>query len=167
MKNILITGGAGNVGSSLAIRLVSNKENFVVIFEYCGPNRLSWRKSQLKESNKILHKLPPRFKTLIDGKSIKRKVYRPGLVRMMLVDPSEAPDSENLVKSLNENFNVLEEKKLGWNITHLLLKGISHNFLKSDEETKKLLELILDQEEAFVQTTQENDAIFGIYKMKM
>ena len=86
---------------------------------------------------------------------------------MMLVDPSEAPDSENLVKSLNKNFDVLEEKKLGWNISHLLLKGISHNFLESDEETKKLLELILDQEEKFVENTQENDAVFGVYKMKM
>lgn len=150
-----------------SIAPILNQNGIVVIFEYCGPNRLSWRKSQLKESNKILHKLPPRFKTLIDGKSIKRKVYRPGLFRMMLVDPSEAPDSENLVKSLNKNFDVLEEKKLGWNISHLLLKGISHNFLESDEETKKLLELILDQEEKFVENTQENDAVFGVYKMKM
>ena len=85
---------------------------------------------------------------------------------MILVDPSEAPDSENLVKSLNENFDVLEEKKLGWNISHLLFKGISHNFLENDDETKKLIKIILEHENNFVENTQENDAVFGVYKKK-
>jgi len=143
---------------------ILNDNGILVVFEYCGPNRLSWRKSQLKESNRLLKELPLKFKTLIDGKTIKRKVYRPGLIRMLLIDPSEAPDSENLVKSLNKNFDVLEEKKLGWNISHLLFKGISHNFLESDDETKKLMEMILEYENNFVEITEENDAVFGVYK---
>lgn len=40
---------------------------------------------------------------------------------MLLVDPSEAPDSANLKNALHNNFTVLEEK-LGWNILHILLK---------------------------------------------
>jgi ubiquinone/menaquinone biosynthesis C-methylase UbiE len=145
---------------------VLNENGILVVFEYCGPNRLSWRKSQLNESNAILKKLPLKYKTLIDGRSIKRKVYRPGLFRMLLVDPSEAPDSENLVKALNVNFDVLEENQLGWNISHLLLKGISHNFLGSDIESKNLIKSILDQENRFVKATKENDAVFGVYIKK-
>ncbi len=145
---------------------VLSNDGILVVFEYCGPNRLSWRKSQLNEANRILKELPPRFKTLLDGKSLKRKVYRPGLIRMLLVDPSEAPDSANLVVSLNENFDVLEEKRLGWNISHLLLKGISHNFLNKDIETERLLKSILEQENEFIKATSENDAIFGVYKKK-
>nr|WP_315220597.1 class I SAM-dependent methyltransferase [uncultured Flavobacterium sp.] len=143
------------------------RENgILVVFEYCGPNRLSWRQSQLDVSNAILKKMPRKFKTLIDGKSIKRKIYRPGLIRMLLVDPSEAPDSESLVSSLNSNFDVIEEKQLGWNISHILLKGISHNFLGKDIEAQNLINSILEEENKFVTATKENDALFGIYKRR-
>jgi len=145
---------------------VLNDEGIVVVFEYCGPNRLQWRKSQLNEANSILKTIPKSYKTVIDGKNTKRKVYRPGLLRMLLVDPSEAPDSENLVKALNENFTVLEEKKLGWNILHILLKGIAHNFLSDKKETKELIQNLIRKEDAFLESSGENDAVFGVYQKK-
>ncbi|ESU25841.1 methyltransferase family protein [Flavobacterium limnosediminis JC2902] len=138
----------------------------VVVFEYCGPNRLQWRTSQLEESNRILKILPSRYKMRIDRKSIKKKVYRPGLLRMLMVDPSEAPDSENLRKGLISNFDELEETELGWNITHLLLKDIAHNFLNDDKETKNLLREIIQKEADFVAINKENDAIFGVYQKR-
>ncbi|RDI05830.1 class I SAM-dependent methyltransferase [Flavobacterium sp. AG291] len=136
----------------------------LVVYEFSGPNRLQWRNSQLKEANRILQTLPNKFKTLYDGKTLKKKVYRPGLLRMLLVDPSEAPDSENLVKGIHDNFTVLEEAKLGWNILHSLLKGIAHNFVSDDVETKKVVYSLIEQEKKFMQITKENDAIFGVYR---
>lgn len=141
-------------------------DGLVVVLEYCGPNRLQWRKSQLQSANQLLQKMPKRYKLRIDGKATKQKVYRPGLIRMFLVDPSEAPDSANLAAALKNNFNVLEETKLGWSILHILLKDIAHNFLNEEEETKKLLEHLIDEEEIFIETTQENDAIFGVYQKR-
>lgn len=136
----------------------------LVAFEYAGPNRLQLKKSQLTAANAILKQIPEEYKTLYDGKTIKKKVYRPGLLRMLLVDPSEAPDSENLVQGIHDNFSVVEEVRLGWNITHLLLKGISHNFINYSGETQSLLTDIIRQEDEFVMQTGENDAIFGVYK---
>ena len=145
---------------------ILNDNGYVLVYEYCGPNRLQWRNSQLKEANKTLKSIPSKFKTLIDGKNIKRKVYRPGLFRMFLVDPSEAPDSENLVAALNKNFKVLEEKKLGSNIVHILLKGISHNFITEDTETSKLIQELIEKENKFLNLSGENDAIFGVYQKR-
>lgn len=145
---------------------VLNENGYVIVFEYCGPNRLQWKKSQLKEANKILKSIPSRFKKLIDGKNIKTRVYRPGLLRMVLVDPSEAPDSENIVKSLNNNFEVLEEKKLGTNILHILLKGIAHNFLAEDIESKVLIHNLIEKENEFLNLSGENDAVFGVYQKR-
>jgi 2-polyprenyl-3-methyl-5-hydroxy-6-metoxy-1,4-benzoquinol methylase len=139
-------------------------DGIVVVFEYCGPNRLAWNKAQLLETNRLLNLLPQKFKFLIDGKSIKRKNYRPGLLRMLIVDPSEAPDSENLVKALHNNFKIVEEKQLGWTISHLLFKSIAHNFLNDDREAKELLDFVLKNEKKYEERSNDNNAIFGVYK---
>jgi len=142
------------------------QNGMVLVNEFCGPNRLQWRQSQLTEANRLLREIPQTYKTLLDRKSVKKKVYRPGLVRMLLNDPSEAPDSENLVAALRNNFTVVEEKPLGWNITHILLKDISHNFLKDDEETKQLIAKLIEAEDRFCASHNENDALFGVYLKK-
>lgn len=136
----------------------------LVVYEYAGPNRLQLRKSQLKAANTILKSLPNKYKTLYDGKTLKKRVYRPGLVRMLLVDPSEAPDSENLVQAIHNNFKTVEEVMLGWNITLMMLKGISHNFFDDSPETQRLIAEIIEKEDEFVKQTGENDAIFGVYQ---
>lgn len=139
-------------------------DGLLVVFEYCGPNRLQWKDSQLKEANRLLKELPKKYKTLYDGKTLKKRVYRPGLIRMFLVDPSEAPDSANLVKGIHDNFSILEEKRLGWNILMLLLKGIAHNFINDKPETKELLARLITDEKKYLRETGENDAIFGVYQ---
>jgi hypothetical protein len=129
-----------------------------------GPNRLQWTKKQLDKANDLLEKLPKKYKLLINNSSIKRKVYKPGILRMLLVDPSEAIDSASIVPSLKNKFKVLEQTDLGWNILHILLKGISHNFLNEDPETKALITNLLEEEERFVQQESHSDAIFGVYQ---
>ena len=143
-----------------------NENGLVVVNEFCGPTRLQWRKSQLKEANKLLGKLPAQYKKLADGKNLKKKVYRPGLIRMLLNDPSEAPDSINLVQALRDNFEIVEETQLGWTILHILLKDIAHNFLSEDALTKNLLHQLIADEDAYVKRSQENDALFGVYRKK-
>ncbi len=140
------------------------EDGLLIINEYCGPNRLQWTKQQLDASNSLLKKLPHTYRLLTDGKTVKKKIYRPGILRMLLVDPSEAPDSANLVSAVHANFKVLEETKLGWNILHLLLKGIAHNFLKRDDETKEILAHLIDVEEKFVREVNTSDSVFGVYK---
>ena len=147
------------------IRPLLSENGILVIFEFSGPNRLQWKNTQLKKANELLKNLPIKYKLLIDGKNYKNKVYRPGVLRMILNDPSEAPDSENLVNAIHKNFKTVEEKQLGWNLLHILLKNISHNFIKPDKETDGLMCKLISEEEKFCKETSENDAIFGVYKI--
>ena len=142
-------------------------DGFLVVFEYCGPNRLQWKKHQLQAANQLLNEIPEKYKVLMDGKSSKRKVYRPGLLRMFLVDPSEAPDSANLIQAIHKNFSIIEETMLGWNLLHLTLKGIAHNFLNPNLETKEVLKNLIQKEKEFVTKTGESDAVFGVYQKKI
>ncbi len=146
------------------IKPLLKNDGILVINEYSGPNRLQWTNQQLEAANKLLKTLPKKYKILIDGKTEKKKVYRPGLLRMLMVDPSEAPDSKNLLSALHQNFEILEETKLGGNLLHCLLKGIAHNFLSPNIETKEILERLIATEETFVDKENTSDNIFGVYK---
>lgn len=143
-----------------------HKNGLLVVFEFSGPNRLQWKKHQLKAANELLYEIPKNYRLLYDRKTLKKKVYRPGLIRMYLVDPSEAPDSANLVKAIHNNFSVIEESMLGWNLLHLTLKGIAHNFLNHEKETKKLIQYLIQKENEYVAETGESDAVFGVYQKK-
>jgi ubiquinone/menaquinone biosynthesis C-methylase UbiE len=146
------------------IKPLLSENGILVVFEYVGPNRLQWSKKQLDKANQLLEKLPKKFKLLINNSSVKTKSYRPGILRMLLVDPSEAIDSEAIVPSLKNKFKVLEQTDLGWNILHILLKGISHNFLNEEPETKALIKNLIEEEDLFVKEESHSDAIFGVYQ---
>lgn len=141
------------------------RENgFLVIYEYVGPNRLQWTDYQLKRVNELLSELPEKFRKRYGSKSIKKRVFRPGLLRMIAVDPSEAVDSESIISSLRKLFNVIEEKKLGWDILQPLMKDIAHNFLTDNEETISILQFIFSYEDKYIEETGRSDGFFGVYQ---
>ncbi|HPI35089.1 MAG TPA: methyltransferase domain-containing protein, partial [Prolixibacteraceae bacterium] len=134
---------------------------YLLIFEYVGPKRLQWTKQQLEFANKLLTDLPLKYKIRFNSKSIKRRIYRPGLFRMLLVDPSEAIDSDSIIPSIHNHFKIIEERKIGWDISHLLFKDIAHNFLNNDKETQMLLSYLFDKEDEYLSMTGGSDAVFG------
>lgn len=146
------------------VKPLLNKNGILVVFEYCGPKRLQWTDEQIKKSDALLKGMPEKFKYLYDGKSIKKRNFRPGILRMLLVDPSEAVDSQAIVSSLKKHFKTIEHVNLGWNILHILLKGISQNFINDKRETKELLKHLFIEEDKFLSEGNASDAIFGIYK---
>jgi ubiquinone/menaquinone biosynthesis C-methylase UbiE len=142
------------------------KNGYLIVFEFVGPNRLQWTPLQLQKANEILRKIPIQYRHRLNSNSIKHKIYRPGLLRMSLIDPSEAVDSESILSSLHKYFKIIEENKIGWDITHILFKDISHNFLEKDVETQKILSYIFEQEDKYLNETGRSDAIFGVYQKK-
>jgi ubiquinone/menaquinone biosynthesis C-methylase UbiE len=139
-------------------------QGLLVLFEYVGPNRLQWTNLQLELTNRLLKEIPDKYKTRVSSRSVKKRVYRPGLLRMLITDPSEAVDSESIIPALHRHFNVIEEKKLGWDITHLLLKDIAHHYINGNPETQKLLQYLFEKEDEYMVATGRSDGLFGIYQ---
>lgn len=155
-----------NIPSILTDKVIPllKEDAYLIIFEYVGPRRLQWTDGQLDFANALLKELPLKYKRRLQSNSIKNKIYRPGLLRMLMIDPSEAIDSESILPALHQKFKVIEEKKIGWDITHILLKDIAHNFLQDDVQTKTLLSYIFEKEDQYLASTERSDAIFGIYQ---
>lgn len=155
-----------NIDTLLSNRVkpLLKSDGYLIVFEYVGPSRLQWTQPQLDFANKLLKQLPAKYKRRFNSNAEKKQVYRPGLLRMKLVDPSEAVDSESIVPALHKHFTTIEEKKVGWDILHILLKDIAHNFLSKDPDTQLMLSYLFDQEDEYLQQTGRSDAVFGIYR---
>ncbi|NJK98586.1 MAG: class I SAM-dependent methyltransferase [Bacteroidales bacterium] len=123
------------------------REGYLIIFEYVGPNRLQWQPQQLAFARELLIKLPVKFRMRAGSNALKNNIYRPGLLRMLLVDPSEAIDAEMILPAIHKHFETLEEKQVGGNILHILLKDIAHNFIDDNPETLKILHYLFEKED--------------------
>jgi len=139
-------------------------DGLLVLNDYVGPKRFQWRKNQLMLVNRILNQIPFSYKIRTHSNMLKSKVYSPGILRMLLSDPSEAVESHKIMSAVHEYFRVIEEKKIGGNILHLLFKDIAHNFLGQNEKTKSLIQRIFELEDDFLKSGNESDFIFGVYK---
>lgn len=137
----------------------------VIIFEYAGPNRLQWTDAQLAFANEVLLAIPRKYRVRFQSHSVKSKIYRPGIWRVKLIDPSEAVDSEDLVPALHRHLEVVEEHRVRFDIAHLVLKDIAHHFLEKDDEAKRWLQYVFDKEDEFCNRTDSGDAVFGVYRV--
>lgn len=141
-------------------------DGLLIINEYVGPNRFQWTNTQLKEANRYLKKIPSRYRKLWKSNCIKKKIYRPGLLRMILSDSSEAVHSEEILPLIRTKFERIEEKPYGGNLLHLIFKDISHNFTEDKRETNKILDFLSHAEDNLLKKTNKSDFIFGVYTRK-
>ena len=139
----------------------------LIIHEYVGPNRFQYPDKQINIINELLiNEVPLKYRTRLNSNSVKSRVYSPGLLRMIISDPSEAIRSSDIITTLRNNFNIVEEIKLGGDILHLLLKDIAHNFLDNKKETLEILERLLIIEDRYLADKEISDFMFGIYRKK-
>ena len=139
-------------------------DGLLLVNEYVGPNRFQYTKEQLIKSNQILKKIPKNYRKRWNSHSFKTTVYKPGILRMILADPSEAINSESILPSLNKMFSLIEEKLYGGNLLHLILNDISHHFISVNSETIELLNYLFEKEDEFIKKYKVSDFAFCIYK---
>ena len=139
------------------------EKGILIVHEYVGADRFQYPDKQIDLANSLISEIPARLRRKHLSKNIKKKVYKPGLFRMIISDPSEAVDSKAIMPALHNNFITIEEKKLGGNILMPLLKDISHNFLDKDNlEAKNTLEMLFSEEKKYLESNS-SDFVFGIY----
>jgi len=145
-----------------AVRGFLDEGGLLVLNEFVGPHRFQWPDDQLRAANTALAAIPEKYRTRLSG-HVKQKVFRPGLLRMILSDPSEAIQSSKIVSAANGFFTRLIEVGLGGNIIHLALKDIAHHFTGFDPAADVVLRQVFAAEDDYLQTN-DSDFLFGIYR---
>lgn len=147
------------------IKRLLKMNGLLLVNEYVGPNRFQWTKEQLQETNKLLNIIPGNYRTFFNSKLSKEKIYRPGIIRMILNDGSEAAESEQILPVLSNHLSLIDKKDYGGTILHPLFHGIAHNFINSDKETRDLLQKCFDYEDQLLNAKKiKSDFIFAVYK---
>jgi SAM-dependent methyltransferase len=149
----------------LRIKKILKPDGYFVINEYVGPNRFQWKREQVKAADDLLNQLPIKYKYYWRQKSIKKKNYTPSRLRMLMNDPSEAVESENIIPLLNKHFQLVELRNYGGTILQLLFDNIAHNFINNEIETKRILKSCFDYEDnLLINGNLQNDFVFSVYK---
>ncbi len=135
----------------------------LIINEYVGVNRLQYSKLQMRKINQCLTLLDKKYRKMFKSNLYKNTYYGSGILRMIISDPSECIESENILPVIYSKFRIVEEKGYGGNLLMPVLKDISHNFIELDESKKKSLEKIFDYEDKYLEH-HRSDFVFGIYE---
>lgn len=153
-----------NVDRILARAKSALKPGGLLAFEeYVGPRRFQWRRAQLAAINELLGRIPARYRKRYALDVEKVRVVAPGVLRMLISDPSEAVDSERILPAVRENFEILELKNIGGTIAHTLFHDIAHNFGDGDAEAMALVKMVLDEESRLIEDgTLQSDFVFVV-----
>ncbi|MFN3444287.1 MAG: class I SAM-dependent methyltransferase [Bacteroidia bacterium] len=135
----------------------------VIINEYVGANRFQFSDSRKKTVNNIYKtEVPKTFKTRKNSPTIKSNVYFPGLLRMVISDPSEAVESATILPLMEKHFKLLEQKNYGGNLLTFILKDIAHHFNKP--EAQPTLQKLFKLEDEVLKQEQQSDFVFAVYQ---
>lgn len=137
---------------------------YVVIHEYVGPNRLQTRRETVRAINGILSTLPKRYRERPNRRA-KTKVKVPSRMRMILRDPSEAPESESILQLLDERFDLLDLAPTGGTLLYPLLDEIAQNFTSADGQ--EILSALLKLEDALIDAGDlDSNYVFATYRRR-
>jgi 2-polyprenyl-3-methyl-5-hydroxy-6-metoxy-1,4-benzoquinol methylase len=137
---------------------------YVVVHDYVGPNRLQMKRDTVKKANAILAAVPMRYRKQTNHR-VKRNVCVPSRLRMILRDPSEAPESSSILRLLAARFDVLEVTMLGGTLISPLLDGIAQNF--GEPAGQEILSALLILEDALIDTGElASDYVFATYRRR-
>jgi len=140
-------------------------DGYLILNEYVGKNRLQFSKEQILEMNRLLNHIPHPYRKRYLTNRLKNKIYAPGLLRMIISDPSEAVESETIRSVIHETFKIIEERKIGGDLLMMVLKDIAHHFTNNDDqESKRVLKKLFQEEDTYLKETETADFIFGVYQ---
>lgn len=138
-------------------------KGIIIINEYVGANRFQFNHARKQQVNNIYQtEIPTNFKTRKNTATVKSQVYFPGLLRMVISDPSEAVESASILPLLQQNFRQLELKNYGGNLLTFILKDIAHHF--NSPQAQPILNRLFALENGLMQQEQQSDFAFAVYQ---
>lgn len=142
------------------------KENgLMIVNEYVGPNRLQYPPEQIGAVNRALKLIPREYRKRYLTGLYKKRVSGPGLLRMIIADPSEARESDKIMNTLERYLDPVEVTPYGGNILMPVLKDIAHHFMEQTPAAEKILGKLFEFEEEYLKG-RDSDFVLAVFRKK-
>lgn len=144
-------------------------DGILLVNEYTGANRFQYPEHQMRAINAAIRTIPVSHRKIFNTSIIKNQFHKPGTMRMIVSDPSEAIESSRIPELLHVQFKTLEEKPYGGNLVMPVLKDISHHFLADaaspvGKTAETVLQKLFSLEDEFLKAGNKSDYLFGVYQ---
>lgn len=120
-----------------------------ILEEFVGPTQFQWTDQQIDLVRALMSLIPERLRRL-RWDAVKFMEGRPPVEDVVAASPFESIRSSEIFPLFQEHFEVVEVRRLGGTIQHLLYNGIVHNFLPDDDEAIRNVRAILEVEDSLV-----------------
>lgn len=128
------------------LRAAMDPDGILVNWEYVGPRRNQYPRSQLAAMRAVRDALPERFRTPHPLKPTRRDA--------VCGDPTEAVHSDEILRAIDDHFEVVLRNDLGGGIAYQLLWNFVEPFEAGDPEARAALAAILRADEQQTGTSQ-------------
>lgn len=138
-------------------------DGMIIMNEFVGANRLQFPSHQIRQINISLKLLPKKYRRRFQLNLYKNRVYGSGFFRMVIADPSECVESNNIIPTIHKHYTTIYEANYGGNILMTALKDLAHHFIELNEETEGVLKNLFEFEDNYLKN-HKSDFVFGIYQ---
>ncbi|HEX6642306.1 MAG TPA: class I SAM-dependent methyltransferase [Thermoanaerobaculia bacterium] len=120
-----------------------------ILEEFVGPTQFQWTDRQIDVVRTLMSLLPDDLRTLRWG-AVKPYEGRPTVEDVVAASPFESIRSAEIVPLFRRFFHIVEFRRLGGTLQHLLYNGIVHNFTLDRADATRYVQSILDIEDALI-----------------
>jgi len=127
-------------------------EGLFILEEFTGPTQFQWTDRQIEVVRMLMEMLPEGLRRL-RWNAVKPYEGRPTVEDVVAASPFESIRSAEIVPLFHRFFRVVELRRLGGTIQHLLYNGIVHNFTLDRRDACDFVQAILDVEDALIDSS--------------
>lgn len=124
-------------------------DGLFILEEFVGPTQFQWTERQIDVVRTLMELLPEHLRMLRWG-AVKPYEGRPTVADVVATSPFESIRSAEILPLFRRFFRVIELRRLGGTIQHLLYNGIVHNFTLDRREATSSVQAIINVEDALI-----------------
>ena len=124
-------------------------EGLFILEEFVGPTQFQWTDRQIEVVRTLMELIPESLR-MLRWNMVKPYEGRPEVKDVVAASPFESIRSSEIVPLFRRFFRVIEIRRLGGTIQHLLYNGIVHNFALDRRDAINHVQAIIEIEDALI-----------------
>jgi len=137
------------------VRQALKADGWLFFNEYVGANHFAFDQAQCAAISHAFALIPPAMRrSFVQGSygQVQNNVPLPDPQEVVKVDPSEAVRSQDILKVVEQHFEIQALNTCGGTLLQFLLHGIAGNFKADDPQAMRVLRMLFDIEDGLIES---------------